>query len=375
MSVSIQEVLDKRSLKKFIYLPAKIHKNHANWVPPIYMDEWAFFNPKKNRSFEYCDTTLALAVKGGDIVGRVMGIINHKYNKLHNENHVRFGFIETYNDQEIFNKLVDYVAYWGKEKGMEKIIGPFGFTDKDPQGFLIDGFDEPNVIASNCNFPFMVNLVEDHGFKKKVDLVVYKIEVPEKDPPVYKKIEERFNKNHSSLQVLEFTSRKSVKPFIRPVLKLVNETFTQIYGFLPFTEEEMMEFANRYLYLINPRYIKLVVNSDNQVVSFIIGMSDISKGIQKAKGKLLPFGFIHLLHAAKKSSQLNLLLGAVHPTYQGRGLDVLMGIKMLASARNTGKTTIDSHLELEDNFKVRAEMERAGGKVYKKYRIYIKDLT
>ena len=137
----------------------------------------------------------------------------------------------------------------------------------------------------------------------------------------------------------------------------------------------MYEFANRYLYLINPRYIKLVVNENMEVLSFVIGMSDISKGIQKAKGKLIPVGFIHLLAAGKKSTQLNLLLGAVHPAYQGRGLDVVMGIKLLASAREMGKTTIDSHLELEDNYKVRAEMERVGGKVYKKYRIYIKDIA
>jgi hypothetical protein len=257
---------------------------------------------------------------------------------------------------------------------MEKLVGPLAFTDKDPQGFLIEGFDAPTVIASNCNYPYMVNLTEAEGFVKKVDLVVYQIGIPNEEPPVYKKIYERFQSQTNDLKVLEFSSRRLVKPYIYPVLNLVNQTFVNIYGFWPFTEKEMDDFANRYLYLINPRFIKLVVNGNNNVVAFVIGMSDISKGIQKAKGNLLPFGFIHILRAGKKSKQLNLLLGAIHPDYQGKGLDVIMGIKMLESARRAGKTTIDSHLELEYNHKVRAEMERVGGKVYKRFRIFEKSI-
>ena len=375
MQLEIKVVSDKKSLKTFIYLPAIIHKNHANWVPPIYMDEWAFFNPNKNKNFEHCDTVLALAYKGQKAVGRIMGIVSHKYNMLHRENHVRFAFVETFNDQDVFSALVNFIEEWGKNIGMDRIVGPIGFSDKDPQGLLIEGFDKPVVIASNCSLPYMVDLVENMGFHKKKDLVVYQIQVPDQNPPIYKKVEERFLQNNKNFKVLEFTSRNKVKPFIYPVLQLVNETFKDIYGFIPFTKEEMKDFANRYLYLINPRFIKLIVNDLNDVVAFVIGMSDISHGIRKAKGKLLPIGFIPIFMAGKKSKQLNLLLGAVHPQYQGRGLDVVMGIKLLASAREAGKTTIDSHLELEENFKVRAEMERVGGKVYKKYRIYQKEIS
>jgi hypothetical protein len=157
-------------------------------------------------------------------------------------------------------------------------------------------------------------------------------------------------------------------------LGLVNQTFTEIYGFLPFSKEEMVDFANRFLFLINPRYIKVIVNGKEEAVAFVLGMDDISRGIQKAKGKLIPFGWIHVLIAAKKSKQLNLLLGAIRPDYQGRGLDMLMGARLLESASQTGKTTLDSHLELDYNTKVRAEMERQGGKVYKRFRIFQKEL-
>ncbi len=263
---------------------------------------------------------------------------------------------------------------WVKEKGMEKLVGPLAFSDKDPQGFLIDGFDEPISLACNCNFSYMVDLTEQQGFSKKHDLVVYKIAVPDELPDFYKRIAERFNKNNTQLKILEFNSRRKIKPYVRKVFTLINQTFTDIYGFIPFTEKEMDDFANRYLFLINPAFVKLIINENNDVVSALIAMSDLSKGIQKSKGYLFPFGFLYVFRAGKKSKQLNLMLGAIDPRYQGRGLDVMMGIKLIESAKKAGKTTMDSHLELEYNTKVRAEMEKMGGKVYKKYRIYQKDL-
>jgi ribosomal protein S18 acetylase RimI-like enzyme len=155
---------------------------------------------------------------------------------------------------------------------------------------------------------------------------------------------------------------------------LLNQTFAGIYGFVPFTLKEMDDFANRYLYLINPKFIKIFVDSNDQVISFLVAMSDISEGIKKSKGYLLPWGFIPVLTAGRKSKQLNLLLGGISPEYRGRGLDVMMGIKLIESAKKEGKSVIDSHLELETNLKVRAEMEKMGGQVYKRYRIYQKVL-
>ena len=374
MAIEITAVSSRRELKTFIHLPSLIHKNHSNWVPPIYMDELEFFNPKKNKAFDHCDTILALARQNGRVVGRIMGIISHEYNRIHNENHGRFAFIESWNDSEVFDALISFVAKWAKEKGMNKLIGPLAFSDKDPQGFLIEGYDEPVSIASNCNFPYMVQLTEKNGFEKKVDLVVYKIMIPQEMPALYRKISERFERNNSHLKVLEFTSRSKIKPYIKPVFRLINQTFNEIYGFIAFTEKEMEDFANRYLFLINPRFVKCIVNEENRVLSFIIAMSDISRGIQKAKGYLLPFGFLHVFRAGRKSKQLNLLLGAIDPEYRGRGLDVMMGIKLLESAKAAGKTTIDSHLELEYNSLVRAEMERMGGQVYKRFRIYQKSI-
>jgi GNAT superfamily N-acetyltransferase len=372
MGITIKEVKTKTDLKKFIYLPSKIHKNHSNWVPPIYMDDWDYFNPNKNLSFAHCDNILLLAYENGQLAGRCLGLIHYEYNARHNEKNARFSYLETYDSKNVSLALIEFIAQWAKQKGMDKLIGPFTFSDKDPQGYLIEGFNQPVSLATYCNFPYLINLLEKYGFTKKVDLVVYKIDIPERLPEIYLKTMERFNRNNSNIRIMEFRSRAKVKPFIHPVLQLINKTFSNIYGFTPFTEKEMDAFANRYLYLINPNFIKVAINEHNEIIGTIIGMSDISKGIKKAGGHLLPFGFYHILSAGKKSNQLNLLLGAIEPRYQGRGLDVMMGIKMLESAKTAGKTVIDSHLELETNTKVRAEMERMGGVVYKKFRIFEK---
>ena len=374
MAVEIKEVSSRKLMREFIHLPAKIHQNHSNWVPPIYMDEWTYFDSKKNRAFDHCTTILYVAEKAGEIVGRIMGIISHQYNESHKITDVRFCYLETYDDSEVFNALIDALSVWARNHGMNRIVGPLGFSDKDPQGWLIEGYNEPIVIATNCNFPYTNKLAEQLLFTKEVDLVVYRIPIPEEIPEFYKSIYKRFISRENKLQMREFISRRQVKPYIYKVLTLVNLTFSGIYGFVPFTLKEMDDFANRYLYLINPRFIKLVLDEKDEVVAFLIAMSHISEGIQKSKGYLLPLGFIPILTAGRKSKQLNLLLGGIDPEYQGRGLDVMMGIKLIESAKRAGKTVMDSHLELENNLKVRAEMEKMGGQVYKRYRIYQKAL-
>jgi hypothetical protein len=374
MKIKVREVKSKKDLKAFIYLPEKLYKNDPNWIPPIYMDEFEYFNPKKNKGFSYCDTILLLAELDGEIVGRVMGLINHKYNKLRNEKHARFAFLHSIDSIEIVRSMMDAIETWANDKGMEKLVGPLAFSDKDPQGFLIKGFEEPVVIASNWNLPYLPEHFNSISYEKEVDLVVYKVPIQEELPDFYVKIAERFENRNNELKVLEFTKRSQVKPYIRPVLKLANKTFKDIYGFVPYTEKEMDDFANRYLFLINPNFIKVVTNENNEVVAFVVGMSDIGKGIKKAKGRMFPFGIFKILNAGKKSKQLNLLLGGIDPDYRGRGLDVQMGIRILKSAHKLGKEIMDSHLELETNKIMRAEMEKLGGEEYKRYRIFQKNL-
>ena len=374
MPIEIREVLSNKDLKTFIYLPEKIHAGHENWVHPIYMDDWKYFDKKKNKAFGYCDTILLLAWKDGRPVGRAMGIINHRFNEHRNEKTARFGYLDIYEDKEALHAILGFIEDWARAKGMTKIVGPYGFSDQDPEGFLIEGFEHRATIATYYNFEWIPRFLEEEGYAKDNDWFVYKLAVPKELPELYKKIYERARKR-GTYQIIEFRKRKELKPWIRPILSLMNECFLagNIYGFAPLDEEEMDDLAKRYLPVVDPRFVK-AVTKDGAVAAFMIAMPDMTEGIRKARGRLLPFGFIHVLRAAKKTKQLDLLLGAVKEQYRGQGLDALMGIKTFISAQEAGYEMIDTHHEMEANVKVRAEMERMGGIIYKKYRAFYKML-
>jgi len=374
MSITVKPVVTRQDMRKFIHLPAKIHKAHKNWIPPLYSDEWEFFNAKKNKSFDYSSVKMLLAYRGNRLVGRIMGIINHEYNETHGELNARFNYLETWDDREVIEVLLQHVEDWARAEGMKRVVGPLAFSDKDPQGFLIQGFDEPISIATHCNFEYMIAHLDSLGYKKDIDLVVYRIKIPDHTLKLHSLVTERAFRNNPGLKLLEFTRRKDLKPWIRPVFTLINETFTEIYGFMPFTLEEMDDFANRYLLIMDPRLIKVVVDEKNEPVAFVIAMPDISKGIKRSRGYILPVGIIYILIAGRRTKQLNLLLGAVRPDYQNRGLDIVVGAAVLESARRQKMEYLDSHLEMETNTRVRAEMEHMDGKVYKTYRVFGKSL-
>ncbi|MBK7133732.1 MAG: hypothetical protein IPH69_13195 [Bacteroidales bacterium] len=369
----IKEVITKKDRRDFIYLPEKVHKHEPEWLPPIYMDEWELYDKKKNKSYKYADALLLLAYRDGKPVGRIMGIINNRYNTINNENHGRFCFMECYDDKEVFHALLSKVETWLKERGMTKIIGPLGFSDKDPQGFQIEGFEYPQFMTSVNNSPYMPVLLEAEGYEKKVDLVNYLGKIPEKFPLIYEKVLSRME--HSmEYKIIEFNTKKELRPYIIGVLELMNQTFAEIYGFVPLNDNEKKDFAARYLPILDPKFIKLIETAKGELVGFAIGMPDFSKGIRDAKGKLFPFGIFKILSDSKKSKKLLMMLGGVKKDYRGKGLDVLMGVKILQSGIKHKMDTLDSHLVLENNAKMRAEYERVGCKVVKKFRIYQKDL-
>ncbi len=374
MGLEVRAVSTRRDLKTFIYLPEEIHRGHANWVPPLYADDRKYFDRKKNKAFSYCAAVLFLAWRDGRPVGRIMGAINSRYNEYRNVRLARFGYLETREEPETVHALLGRVEDWARGQGMTRIIGPYGFSDQDPEGFLIEGFENRATIATYYNFEWLPRFVENDGYTKDVDYFVYKVPVPEALPEFYRKIYERGIRK-GNFRVVEFENRREMKPWIRPILGLMNECYTKsnIYGFAPLDEKEMDDLGKRYLPMLDPKFIK-VVEKDGEVMAFLVGMPDITAGIQKARGRLLPFGFISILRAAKKTRQLDLLLGAVKENCRGHGLDVLMGARELMSAQEARMEFLDSHHEMESNIRVRAIMERMGGKVYKRFRVYQKSL-
>lgn len=370
--IIVKEVLTKKELREFIYLPSKIHKNEPDWLPPLYSDEWLLFNKEKNRSYQYTDTIFYLAYKDDKPAGRIMGLVNKRYNSIKNEKHGRFCFMECYNDQEVFHALLKKVEEWVISKGMVKIVGPLGFSDKDPQGFQIEGFEYPLLFTAATNSPYMPVMMEPEGYTKEIDLVNYNLPIPDQLPPIYVKAYDRYSRN-SEVEIIEFHSKKEIKPVIIPVLELMNQTFSEIYGFVPLNDAEKKEFASRYLPILDPEFVK-VAKANNEFVGFIVALPDMTSGIIAAKGKLFPFGIFKILSKMKKSKKLMLMLGGVREDFRSKGIDVLLAIKMLNSAKKNDKTIIDSHLILENNTRMRAECDRMAGKVVKKFRIYQKNL-
>ncbi len=371
--ITIKTVTQKKDLRAFIHLPFVIHKSHLQWIPPLIADEWALFDPRRNHSFESCDTILLLAQKQNSIVGRIMGVINPVYNKAHQESAGRFCFMECFDDAEVFDALIGGVEKWARSKGMEKLVGPLGFSDKDPQGFLIEGFRDPmTVMVTNCSFPYMVHHTQRNGYEKKLDLYQYRIEIPEKVPDIYFRIAERVKNN--GYEVIPFKSSRQIRPFVPAVFRLINETYTDIYGFTPLSDIESKEFSERFLPLLKHEYIKLVRDKNGELVAFLVAMPNISPGLKKARGKLFPFGIFYIFRSMKKTAQLDLLLGCVKNQKQNAGLVGLLITSSLQSAKKGGFRVVDSHLVMEENTKMRFIFERFGGKVYKKYRIFEKQL-
>lgn len=370
--VIIKEVITKSDKRIFINLPSKIHRNNPGWLPPIYSDEWLLFDEKNNKSYRYADTVLYLTWRDKKPVGRIMGIINRRYNEIHNEQHGRFCFMESYEDQEVVHALISTVEEWAREKGMTKLVGPLGFSDKDPQGFQIEGFGHPKFIVCPTNDSYLPEMIAREGYEKEEDLVNYLAKVPLEMPEVYQKILSRVSLSNS-YSVIEFRSKKEFNRYIIPVLELMNQTFAEIYGFVPLDDNEKKEMASRYMMILNPRFVK-VVEATNGVVGFAIGIPDISEAVRRSKGRLFPLGILRILIALKRSKKLLMLLGGVRKDYRNKGLDVLMAVKMLQACMDNNMELIDLHLILEKNSRMRAECERIGGQVIKRFRIFQKAL-
>lgn len=369
----IQKINSRKELENFIKLPAKLYFNEPRWVPPLYADEYQFHDPKKNPAFKQATVERWIVYKDDKPLGRIMGIIHHQYNRLHQEKTARFFQMDCTNDLQVASLLIKTAEEWALENGMNRLIGPFGFSDKDPQGFQTEGLEYLPVIATPAHPAYMPILIELLGYGKYVDCVSYRIPVPDTLPLLYERVLARVRQN-SRLQLLEFNSKKELKPYVIPVFELINETYAPLFGFVPMTEEEIKKMARQYLPILNPSFVKAIVDNKGALLSFVVAMPDLSVGLQKAKGKLFPFGLLYIFSAMRKTRQLNLLLGAVKEGYRGKGLDVYMAMALIKTASEKEMTHMDSHLVLETNHAMRAECEKLGGEMYKRFRVFIKEL-
>lgn len=373
MALDIKPVLSRSDLRRFVYLPRELHAGQANWVPPLYSDEFRIFSPRRNLSHQYCSSIYALAWLDGMPVGRIAGIINHRYNEYQGCRVARFGYLEAIDSVEVTSALLDFVIAWARGKGMDKLVGPMGFTEEDPEGMLIEGFSEVPNLATYQNHAYLPRHMESLGYAKEVDYVVYKVRLANAISDRFERLYQRVLRN-SGVIIKDFATRAALEPFILPVFRLMNESFAGIYGYSPLTEPEMRQLAKRYWPLLDRRFIKIAVDHQDKVVGFILAIPSLAEGLIRSKGKLFPTGIFHILRARKHSRKLNTYLGAVKTEYHGRGVDTLLGYNIIKTALEAGFEYLDGHHQLELNYRIRADMENVGGVVSKRYRIYYRML-
>ncbi|MCP5108595.1 MAG: hypothetical protein GY950_34740, partial [bacterium] len=295
MSIEIRKVETKKALKTFVKVPFTIYKGNDCWVPPLISEEMETFDPRKNPAYEGAESRLFVAYKDGEPVGRAAAILSHAANDKFGTKNLRFSWFDTVEDYEVSRALFDAVESWGKELGMETLTGPHGFTDLDPEGMLVEGFDQLATIAVFYNHAYYPQFLEKYGFEKEIDYVEFKARAPIEEglPPKLLKLGERI-KERSKVKVLNFKTKKEMLNRAPDLFRLLDEAYEEIYGSVPLTEKQIKYYVNKYISYADKDLIKMVVNENDEAIGFMVSMPSLSRAFQKAKGRLFPFGWYHL---------------------------------------------------------------------------------
>ena len=373
MTVEIKKVSNKAELKKFIRFNYEFYKDNPYSVPDLYDDMLNTFSPQKNAAFEFCEADYFLAMRDGKIVGRVAAIINNRANETWNKKVVRFGWIDFVDDLDVSRALIDTVKQWGRERGMNEIEGPLGFTDMDAEGMLIDGFDQLSTMATIYNYPYYPEHMNLLGLERSADWVEMKVYIPDAIPEKHKRISAIIAQKYK-LHIRKITSRKEIKEtgIAHDIFRLINKAYTPLFNYSQMTERQIDQYVNMYVPVLALRMVSIVENEQNEIVAVGISMASLSEALQKAKGKLLPFGWFHLLKALKwkRPKMLDLLLVAVRPDYQGKGVNALLFTDLIPVYQELGFEYAETNPELEMNDKVQNQWQYFKTEQHKRRRCF-----
>lgn len=376
MAIEIRKIEPKRSeLKKYVTYGIDLYDGNPYFVPPLVMDDVNTLTPSKNPAFEFCEAQSFMAYRDGKPVGRITGIINHKVNERTGQKSLRFGFVDFEDDAEVADALFKAVSEWGRSKGMESIVGPMGFTDMDHEGMLIEGFEEVGTMATIYNYPYYPQHMERMGFTKEADWVEFYMKVPDAVPEKYVRIAEIVQKRNN-LKVKKYTSRKKIKEEYGVALfELINEAYDQLYGYSPLSPKQIQYYINMYLGILNLELVTVITDADDKIVAIGISIQSFSKALQKCRGRLFPFGWRHMLPALLgKSDAVDLLLIAVKPEYQNKGVNALLFTDLIPYYIKNGFKHAESNPELETNSKVQNQWQYFDTRQHRRRRSYRKPL-
>lgn len=365
----------RRNLRKFVKFQIDLYKGNDCYVPPLIFDDINTLDPRKNPAFDFCETALFMAYRDECPIGRIAAILNRQVNEKNNEKKARFGFIDFIDDAEVSEALLTAAENWARSKGMEHIVGPMGFTDLDHEGMLIDGFDELGTMATIYNYPYYPWHLERMGYKKETDWLEFVMDVPNAIPDKYNRIADIVKKKFN-LRVLKYKSRSKIKKdYGRELFELINETYDGLYGYSPLTERQISYYVDMYIDLLNLELITLIVDADDNLVGVGISMQSMSRALQKSQGRLFPFGWWHLLKGLKgKNDRVDLLLVAVKPEYQSKGVNALLFQDLIPMFIKNGYRWAESNPEMENNSKVQSQWEYFTRRQHRARRAFSKKL-
>ncbi|MFN2394298.1 MAG: N-acetyltransferase [Bacteroidales bacterium] len=373
MEITIKEVTDKKEFDDFILFPDRLYKESHYYVPALHSNQYATLSPEKNPAFEHCEALYWLAFSGEQIVGRIAGIINHRYNQEQKTAQMRFGWLDFIEDKNVLQALLNQAESWAREKEMKYINGPLGFTTFDASGVLIEGFNEWPTSFGRYNFPYYDKMLQNAGYKKDIDWVEFIIKIPEKLPPklltAAKLIAKRYSVKNASLR-----NKKDISKYASEVFELLNTVYKEIKYFSTLSEAQKKLLKEDFLSMMHPDYISVILNEKDEVVAFGIVMPSLAKAMKKAKGKLYPFGILHILYALHFNDTVDMLLIGVRPDYQNKGIHALIFSKIGQTFIRKGIKQVETTRELENNHKVQQLWAGYEVRQHKRARCYRKEL-
>ncbi|HZH70509.1 MAG TPA: GTP cyclohydrolase [Flavobacteriaceae bacterium] len=350
--VTLKEVSTKKDLKRFVKFPFELYKDSRQWVPPIISDEMNNFDPAKNPALENAKVTLYLAYKNHKVVGRIAVIVNWYEIKTQKIKKLRFGWFDFINDQKVSSTLLQKAYDTGKKHKLEFMEGPMGFSNMDKVGVQTEGFEHIGSMITWYNYPYYKDHLEALGFVKEKEYIESEfsfenITNPETFYKASKIISERYQ-----LKALNFTNTKDLEPYVDQMFDVFNATYSKLSSFVAITEKQKKYFKEKYIPLINPQLVKLVADKDDNLVAFNVVMPSFSRALQKAKGRLFPFGIIPLLKARKKFDTVLFYLIGVMPEYQSKGVTAIIFKEYYDTFKKLGVTHCIQTPELTENMPI-----------------------
>lgn len=375
MAVTIKEISGKKALKEYIKFSIQLYKDSPYFVPPLIGEESCTLSAKVNPAFEFCEAVYYMAYRDNLPVGRIAGIINNKVNEKNGTRQARFGFVDFIDDDEVSNKLFQAVENWARSKGMTAVQGPLGFTDMDPEGMLIEGFDQPGTMATIYNYPYYPQHMLRLGYEKEIDWVEFKIHIPEAIPEKHQRISDIVQKKYN-LKILKFTKTKDlIQGYGQKIFELINESYADLYGYSALSQKQMDYYIKMYISMLRLDNVTLIANEQNELVGVGIAIPSMTQALRKSGGKLFPTGFYHLLKALKgKNDVVDLMLIAVRPDYQNKGANALLFSDLIPVFIKNGYKYAESNPELEINGKVQSQWQYFEYEQHKRRRAFVKHL-